>query len=160
MSRYERLNLPELLALMHDIERAEPVPWIPQTAGWFVAVAWLLVVVVLIAWNSLQTWRRRRYRREALAILDRIAARGDQDPAVAAQQVAAVLKRTALAAYSRSEVAALHGDEWIAFLCRSADNDPVVEEAAPDLAAAAYAPDADGRRLLESARRWIEVHRA
>ena len=160
MSRYEGLNLPGLLALMNDIERAEPVPWIPQTAGWFVAAAWLLAVIALIVWNRLQTWRRRRYRREALAVLDTIAKHGDQDPAVAAQQVAAVLKRAALVAYPRNEVAALHGNEWVAFLCRSAGNDPVVEEAASDLAAAAYAPDADGRRLLEPARRWIEVHRA
>lgn len=160
MSRYEGLNLPELLALMNDIVRPEPVPWIPQTAGWLIVAAWLLTVIVFVTWNRLQTWRRRRYRREALAILETIAERGDRDPAVTAQQVASVLKRAALAAYSRTAVAALHGDEWAAFLCRSADNDPVVERAAADLAAAAYAPDADGRRLLEPARRWIEVHRA
>ena len=160
MSRYEGLNLPELLALMNDIVRPEPVPWTPQTVGWLVVAAWLLTVIALIAWNRLQDRRRRRYRREALAILETIAGRRDQDPAVTAQQVASVLKRTALAAYSRDDVAALHGDEWAAFLCRSADNDPVVERAAVDLASAAYAPDADGPRLLGPARRWIEVHRA
>lgn len=160
MNRYEGLNLPELLALMNDIVRPEPVPWIPQTAGWLVVAAWLVAVFVFVTWNRLQMWRCRRYRREALAILDTIARRSDQDPAVTAQQVASVLKRAALAAYPRSEVAALHGDEWAAFLRRSADNDPVVEQAAADLADAAYAPDANGRHLLEPARRWIEVHRA
>ena len=160
MSRYEGLNLPELLALMHEIVRPEPVPLVPQTVGWLVVAVWLLTVIMLVAWNRLRTWRRRRYRREALAILGTIAERSDQDPAVTAQQVASVLKRAALAAYSRTEVTALHGDEWAAFLCRSADNDPVVERAAAELAHAAYAPDADGRRLLEPARRWLEVHRA
>jgi len=160
VSRYEGLNLPELLALMNDIVRPEPVSWAPQTAGWLVVVAWLAVVVVFVTWSRLQTWRRRRYRREALTLLETIEKRGSQDPAEMAQQLASILKRAALAAYSRSEVAALHGDEWATFLRRSAGNDPVVAQAAADLARAAYAPDADGRRLLEPARRWIEVHRA
>lgn len=160
MSRYEGLNLPELLALMNDIVHPEPVPWTPQTVGWLVVAAWLGAVLAAIAWNRLQTWRRRRYRREALAILETIEGLDGQDPAVTAQQVASVLKRTALAAYTRTEIAALHGDDWAAFLCRSAGNDPIVERAAAELADAAYAPDADGRRLLEPARRWIEVHRA
>ena len=84
----------------------------------------------------------------------------EPNPAVAAQRVAALLKRTALVAYPRAEIAGLYGGEWAAFLCRSARNEPIVERAAAELANAAYVPDADGRRLIEPARRWIEVHDA
>lgn len=157
---YEGLNLPELLRLMHDIVLAEPVPWTPQTVGWAIVGTWLLVLGVLVAWHGVKTRRRNRYRREALAMLDAIATEPDPDPAVAAQQVATLLKRTALVAYPRVEVAGLHGGEWAAFLRRSARNDPLVEHAAIELAGAAYRPDADGRCLIEPARRWIEVHDA
>lgn len=157
---YEGLNLPELLQLMHDIVLAEPVPWTPQTVGWAVGGAWLLVIGVLVAWHGLKAWRRNRYRREALAMLNSIAAESTPNPAVVAQRVATLLKRTALVAFPRTEIAGLYGDEWAAFLRRSARNDPLVERAAIELAGAAYRPDADGRRLIEPARRWIEVHDA
>ena len=126
---YEGLNLPELLQLMHDIVPAEPVPWTPQTAGWAVVGAWLLTIAVLAAWHGLKVRRRNRYRREALAILKSIAAESDPDSAIAAQRVAALLKRTALVAYPRAEIAGLHGGEWAAFLRRSTRNDPVVARA-------------------------------
>ena len=76
-----------------------------------------------------------------------------------AGQVALLIKRTALSAYPRSEVAHLHGSEWAAFLRQSAGNDQVVGNAAADLASAAYRANTDGRNLIDPARRWIKVHR-
>ena len=34
MKEYERLNLPQLLDLMHDLVEPEAVAWTPQTVGW------------------------------------------------------------------------------------------------------------------------------
>ena len=160
MNDYEGLNLPQLLALMNDIARPGPVPWTPQTVGWVVVALWLAAVLVLVAVSGIRRWRANRYRRDALAALSAIAARADREPALAAQQLATLLKRTALVAYPRAEVASLYGAAWAAFLCRSAGNDPVVEGSAEELAAAAYRADVDGAALVASARRWIEVHGA
>ena len=160
MNDYEGLNLPQLLDLLHDIVRPDPVAWTPQTIGWTIVGAWLLVAILLIAWNRIRKWRRNRYRREALAMLNRIGAQADASSSAVAGQVALLIKRTALVAYPRAEVANLYGSQWATFLRQSVGNDPVVEKAADDLASAAYRVNVDGGKLIEPARRWILVHRA
>lgn len=160
MSQYDGLNLPQLLDLMHGLVMPEPVPWLPQTPGWWIVLGWLLAVLLLAVWQLARRRRRNRYRRDALAELDAITVRQDMDPAESAQRIAAVLKRTALAAYPRADVAALYGGDWARFLSESADNDPQITEAADRLATAAYRPDADPEALAQPARRWIRRHRA
>jgi predicted negative regulator of RcsB-dependent stress response len=160
LSQYDGLNLPELLALMHDLVVPDPVPWLPQTPGWWIVLGWLVAVVILAAWQIVRRRRRNRYRRDALAELKTIVSQPDIDSAQAAQRIAAVLKRTALAAYPRADVASLYGADWARFLTESAGNDAQIANAAEDLAAAAYRPGADPHKLSRPARRWIRLHRA
>ena len=160
MSQYDGLNLPQLLDLMHGLVMPEPVPWLPQTPGWWIVLGWLLAVLLLAGWQFVRRRRRNRYRRDALAELDAITVRQDRDPAESAQRIAAVLKRTALVAYPRADVAALYGKDWAKFLSETADNDAKIADAADLLATAAYRPDADPEALAKPARRWIRRHRA
>ena len=164
MSDYEGRNLPQLIELMHDLARPEAVSWLPQTVGWWVIGAWLLVLAFLGVGYAYLHWRRNRYRREAITLLQAIetGAVAGTSLATAGEKIAVLLKRTALVAYSRAEVASLHGSAWADFLCVSCNYDPVVERAAVDLAGAAYRRDANsnGDALFAAARRWIEVHRA
>ena len=160
MSKYDGLNLPQLLNLMHDLVMPEPVAWLPQTPGWWIVLGWLLAVIVLLAWQFAKRRRRNRYRRDALAELKAIAAQPELGPAESAQHIAALLKRTALAAYPREDVAALYGADWAQFIKESAGNDPRIADAADRLAVAAYHPDADGSELNGPAQRWIRLHRA
>lgn len=160
MNPYEGLNLPDLLALMHELVRPEPVSWLPQTAGWWVLFAWLLAALAVVLGRARRRRLANRYRREAEAELRRIAASADGNPGAAAAAIAGLLKRTALAAYPRPQVASLYGAAWARFLCESSRQDPEVAAAAQQLAAAAYRQDIDGRELIRPARRWIEAHRA
>lgn len=160
MSQYDGLNLPELLALMHNLVMPDPVPWMPQTPGWWIVFGWLLAVLLLSSGQLVKRRRRNRYRRDALAELRAIEAELVTDPARSAQRIAAVLKRTALVAYPRVDVASLYGVDWAQFLTESADNDPQIADAADLLANAAYRPDADPSALTGPARRWIRRHRA
>ncbi len=159
MSRYEGLNLPQLLDRLHDIVRPEPLPFTPQTVGWGVVGIWLLLVIMLICWNRIAHWRRNRYRREALSALKDIAVTAQQAPGPAAGQIAALLKRTALVAYPRGRVASLYGSQWADFLKQSSNNDKQVTAAAETLANAAYHANVDSMMLIEPARRWIKAHR-
>ena len=160
MSNYDGLNLPQLLARMHDVVVPEPIAWTPQTPGWLVVAATLLVAALIAAHAMLIRWRTNRYRREALARLKAIETDLLNAPSICAQEIGALLKRTALAAYPRVEVAQLHGVEWAHFLCRSCNDDPEVREAAERLAGAAYRLHADPTTLISPARRWIVEHRA
>ncbi len=147
---YDGLNLPQLLDLMHDLVEPEAVAWTPQTVGWLVVALWLLAVLLLAAARAVESRRRNRYRRAALAELDSIESAGS---------LAALLKRTALVAYPRTEVASLYGAEWADFLRRSCPRDRVVDESADALATVAYRRHADVDALVRPARRWIRRHR-
>lgn len=160
MNPYEGLNLPQLLDLMHDIVRPEPVSMWPQTQGWTILMVWLLMSALVIAWHGYRKWRANAYRREAAKRLAEISAHS-RDPAYpAGLQLATLLKRTALAVYPRDRVAALHGDAWAKFLRQTSGDDPMVANAADQLASAAYHLDVDVSGLILPAARWIKIHRA
>ena len=158
--RYEGLNLPELLELMHENVEPEVVSLLPATDAWLVLAGWIVTVlaIALGAWR--RRWRRNRYRRDALRMLAGIEADTSLDATASAAQIAELVKRTALAAYPRDAVASLYGKTWSAFLVESANHDRRVAEQADDLASAAYMPGKSGPDLLPAARRWIRVHRA
>jgi predicted negative regulator of RcsB-dependent stress response len=158
VSQYDGLSLPQLLNLMHGLVMPEPVAWLPQTAGWWIVLGWLIAVVLLAGWQFIRRRRRNRYRRGALVELKAIDISTELNPEEAAQQIAALLKRTALVAYPRREVASLFGRDWAQFLRESTNNDKRIADAADILASASYRPDVDGRALSEPARRWIRLH--
>jgi hypothetical protein len=159
LNDYEGRNLPQLLDLMHEVVTPEPVSWLPQTVGWWVVAGWLSALVLLGALHGYLKWRRNRYRRDALAELRAIEQQSPIDN-VSARSIAELLKRTALAAYPREQVAPLYGAEWAGFLRESAGDDEIVTAEAERLATMAYRPDSDVSTLIRPARRWIEVHRA
>lgn len=154
--RYDGLNLPQLQGLMHDIVVAEPVSWMPQTDAWWVLLAWLIAILGMSAIKYVQYRRRNRYRRDALAELGRI----DTSSASAAAEVACVIKRTALVAYARRDVASLCGTTWAEFLVESAGDDALIRKSAATIASAPYRPGIDANDILKPAKRWIKVHRA
>jgi len=157
MNRYEGLNLVDLLELLHEIVPPEPVSLLPQTPGWWIALAWLVAVCALVVAAIARQRKANRYRREAIVELQRIEARAGVPEAPA--ELAALLKRTALAAYPRRQVASLCGEAWATFLVDSTDGDPVVAEAADSLAHAAYREGVKLSELIPASRRWIRRHR-
>lgn len=158
MSRYEGLNLPDLLELLEPVVYPDSVSLWPATAGWFVLLIWLLglIVIGVVRWR--RRWLANAYRRAARAEIAALRS-ADESAEMRAAAIASIVKRTALAAYPRSEVAHLAGSDWETFLERSCRRDPQVVAAAPLLARAAYLPDPDPDAIAEPALRWIEKHR-
>jgi hypothetical protein len=142
----------EPLEGLADIAVPVPVSWMPHTWGW----AALGVVLLGLAVWAIVSWRRRRernrYRREALVELTRTA---NED---ALTVIPPLLKRVALSAWPRSEVAALSGEAWVSFLRA---HGPFPEDAARLLGDLEYRPRAPGEDidlLVHASRLWIEKH--
>jgi len=114
-------DTPSELKPLQELPLPEPVSWAPQTVGW-AAVAVLLIGAMLWAgWISWRRYKRERYRRVALAELAEIEATlsDAQRRTVALAAIPSLIKRTSLAAAPRERVAALTGDDWLAFLKRT-----------------------------------------
>ncbi|MFZ4284987.1 DUF4381 family protein [Variovorax sp. HJSM1_2] len=161
----------EALSALKDVIAPPEVPWTPQTPAWAVLGVVLLLALLWLAWRALRRYRANRYRREALAELQRLEPQwdaGDQPRTQALLALAALLKRTALAAWPREEVAALSGEAWSHFLRTHAGS---AKTSAPTLdkllidteyrgsAALANLSSSDARALAQACRQWITSHR-
>jgi hypothetical protein len=147
---------------LHDIVVPGPVAWWPPAPGWYVAAALVLLVLAWLGWNRWRSWNRNRYRREALQSLAKIRA---MDTGEVAQALPELLKRAALTAWPRDEVAALTGESWHRFLDRTGGIDRFGAGAGRALERLAYGgSDSLGRdELLDlygAAEQWLRQHRA
>ena len=97
------------LKQLHDFYQPPPPSWMPHTVGWYVVFAVLGLLALWLVIRSARHWMANRYRREALRQL----------PHTPAEQLSALLKRTALSAWQRETVASLSGETWIKFLAET-----------------------------------------
>ncbi len=159
---------PTSLDRLHDIVAPSPVPWWPPAAAWYWVLGFLLGGVVALLLRALVRWQRNRYRREALAELARQepALREPPTRAAALGALAELLKRAALTAFPREQVASLAGPEWFAFLDRtgrttgfSEGNGAILERAAYDPRTAATLDEARTKELVSLVHHWLAHHR-
>lgn len=147
-----QLNLVELLQRLEPIPEPAAVSLWPQTAAW----GWIgFLLLLLAAWwlrRRLQQRRANAYRRAALAEI----AASDRDPV----KIAAILRRTALAAFPRAQVAGLHGEDWLQFLDRSYGGEDFCNGPGRVLASIPYSKKLDALDLEPLAVEWIKRHRA
>jgi hypothetical protein len=108
-----------------EIILPEPVSYTPQTVGCWILFSIIGLLFIWWAWRRYVTWRFNRYRREALTELAEIEQHLNRKPerisALAA--MAALVKRTAIHAFGRSNVAELSGQTWLEFLDRTGAGD-------------------------------------
>jgi hypothetical protein len=109
---------PTSLDRLHDIVAPPPAPWWPTAPGWYWLFGILLVLVIVLVLRGVIRWQKNRYRREALTEWRRQSALlNDASTRVEAlTSLSVLLKRTALSAFPRNQVAAMTGAQWCAFL--------------------------------------------
>jgi hypothetical protein len=153
---------PPSIEQLQELPLPAPISYMPQTWGWWILVAVLMMVVGVWLLRKLYRWRRDRYRREALA---RLAQLEQQPDNAALREVPELLKRVALSMPRQPDVASLTGQAWQDFLQRSAPVELPADFAAR-LATLAYAPDTalqaigpqQRQQLLSLSRQWVETH--
>ena len=139
---------------LHDIVVPPPAPFWPPAPGWILLLGLFILFVAFILIHAVIRYRRNAYRRAALSEL-RIAAAGGEPLPV----IAALLKRTALAAYPREEVAGLTGVAWVSWLADTSGL-AVPEPVETALRQGVYGGSAaDPKSLFDFAARWIRRHR-
>jgi hypothetical protein len=145
---------------LHDIITLPPVSWWPLAQGSLILAA--LVLFLLLLATVRLTFRRRfnLYRRQALAELKQLPCRAD-----AMNSLAILLKRVAISAFPRDQVASLTGMNWIEFLHHTGGN--FSDRAGHLLAIAPYdlnevqqASNKELHDVMSAARFWIAHHRA
>jgi hypothetical protein len=144
---------------LHDIHvPGAPALWPPAPGWWLVAGVTLVVLVTLGLW-LLRRRRQARFRHRVLRDLEQLS---DQNAkhgrATLSARVSALLKRVALARYARSEVAALSGRAWLAFLDRTGGGGKFEHGPGQVLASGPYAPDTpieDSQALIELSKSWV-----
>jgi len=149
---------------LNDIVLSPEVPWWPIAPGWYVLASLLLGLLGFLVYRIWRQRQENRYRVLALRELSDI--RQQADPA-ALQQLPALLKRAALAAWPREDVAALSGAGWHRFLDRTAATNLFSSGAGEILDQLAYV-GGEGKAVgdggvdivMEAAEFWIERHRS
>lgn len=136
---------PSDLSNLGDIVMPPEVSLWPPAPGWWILGTAAVACLVVLAALAIVRHRRNAYRRAALLELD--TAGGDE--------ISAILKRAALAAFPRAQVASLSGAAWLTFLDRSGGT----RFADGALSALTYGGDGDREAVAAEARRWIERHR-
>ncbi|WP_079228153.1 DUF4381 domain-containing protein [Pseudomonas putida] len=164
------MNAPAVPDIAQLQELPLPVPpfsYVPQTWGWWLLLAVLVLASVAWVLRSRRRWRRERYRHEALACFDQLA-QGAADPQrrlQALRELPVLLKRVGLSMPDAPPVATLAGAQWQAFLVARAKA-PLPADFAARLHTLSYAPANDVlaipqpqiSTLLALSRQWIETH--
>jgi hypothetical protein len=160
---------PSSLDRLHDIIVPPAVPWWPPAAGWYWLMGTLLAIGTVQLLRAFIRWQQNRYRREALAQWrTQVELLGDANARVSAvTALATLLKRTALSAFPRTEVASLTGPAWLAFLDRTAEmhgfnsnTGALLENAVYGNLSVSQLGEKEARDAASLVHQWIKHHRA
>lgn len=61
-----------ILSELHDVTVPPSVNWYPQTIGWKILAAVILLVLIYLAFRLVRNWWMNRYRKEALDVITHI----------------------------------------------------------------------------------------
>jgi hypothetical protein len=135
---------PYSLNNLRDIVIPDPPPLWPFATGLWIAIGVVVLTIGLIIWRLMIVRRRNAYRRAGLQLLS---------TATSTRDVSVIMKRVALAAFPREQVASLYGGDWIAFLQETCPSVSFTAEIAGEDSAS---PSGE---FIKVARTWIQRHR-
>ncbi|GKT11419.1 MAG: hypothetical protein ISEC1_P0383 [Thiomicrorhabdus sp.] len=163
----------QLLNQLEDIQLPEPIGWWPLSSSWWMLIFMVSTVLIALIWYYFDQKRRNAYRKEALAILEKITSLNTfegspKNPNQQLLEINTLLKQVALTAYARADVAKLNNQDWLDFLKQTAGHINTPNTLAQSLQLAYQKPSEDDEhintdlQLLRSfkvyAAAWIKGH--
>lgn len=106
----ENWGNPELSQLI-ELSPPQAISWYPQTLGWYLVLAIITSLLIYRLYQSYRQYLANAYRRAAFSELEQLTIKLHSH-----NLLPTLLRRTALYAYPRQEVASLTGREWEAWL--------------------------------------------
>ena len=158
---------PASLQNLNDIVLPAVVSWWPLAYGWYFLIGLLVIVISWLAYRSRQRWIAARYRRAALHELQLLEAgiHSNTNRDSCLRQIPILLKRTALSAYPRNEVASLSGTRWYDFLNSTLRNPLFIDTTVARLDSISYSSgelssvdEQAASALLDISKQWLKHH--
>jgi hypothetical protein len=160
---------PASLQNLNDIVMPATTGWWPLASGWYVLAGLMLIFLCWFVYKSVKDWKANRYRRSALSELEALS-EGIHSPAgrsSSLRKLPALLKRTALAAFPRNEVAMLTGNDWFQFLNSTVKKQSFTENTFNTLNHISYTTGdlnningETANALVDACRQWLKHHLA
>lgn len=144
---------PASLDNLQDIIEMAPVSWWPFATGWWFVIVISLIGLLIQTYLSWRKWQSNAYRREALRLLQTTSS---------VAEISSLLKRTALSAGRRSDIASLTGPDWIAWLTQTSKGLSCPADVQELLTTGVYEKTQHPNQLSavkRFAKGWILIHR-
>jgi len=162
MDQDSQQQIEELLAQLHDVQVADIKWWPPAPGWWLLAVLMIALCVVAMLW---QQRRRRRFVWVALAESELASLESDFDRAeitaqAAVSRLSVLMRRSAMAARGRQNVARATDEQWINIIADVGNGQGFGRQEAEMLLQAPYSgkalQDEQILQLLKSCRAWLQ----
>ncbi|MBU2951865.1 DUF4381 domain-containing protein [Tamlana agarivorans] len=101
---------------LSPIMEPAPIPFTMDTLGWKIVFSLLFILISYIAYKLYIKYKHNAYRRDAVSQIMVLKTQDKETTSSLISQVMFLIKQTALQTYNRKEVAALQGENWLAFL--------------------------------------------
>lgn len=124
-----------VLASMHEISAPADINWMPQTLGWQLLLFLVCCYLLYRLYLRVDKYMSNAYRRAAIIELS-ACANSAQDY----ERISKILRRTALYAFDRKQVAPLIGADWEVWLDKQCKGTDFSGEFKGLLSQLAYAP--------------------
>lgn len=144
---------------LKDIHLPTVIGFWPPAAGWWLLLAGMGLLLCLAYW-LIRRLRRRSAFKAASKILMDLRGKKQEDRLATLTELSALLRRVAISAAPRTDVASLNGAAWLAYLDQGLDDQPFSNGAGRCLAQAPYRPmpptAAELEALLSLCERWLK----
>lgn len=152
--------------LKEFIETSAPplISWWPQTLGWKLVPVFFLFFALKKAYLLWQEYKRNAYRREALTWLNDLPSFHNLEQQAVYRQLPALLRKTALTAFKRSQICHLQGSDWDAWLDKQCEKTAFTTRCAKQLHRLSFSPSPQlspeqMHALINEISLWIKFHR-